>query len=252
MQSDLQAFQQAFAAAILTGASSEFDRWPGFAVYRNTAAAAAIDALAAGHRTTRTILGGIAFRGLALSYFRHDPPKDSVLADYGAGFADWIEQQSQSKAVPYLADVARIDRLHIEAHLARDTDDMPGLKACEIAEDEWMTVTAELHPATRFLWFSTPAPSIWMAFHQTEPPDEIAPIWQDEGILLTRIGGAIEACLIDRAEHRLLNGLFVGESVGQAATTAACLYPQADIGAGFRRLLESGAIYNFQRKDRRP
>jgi hypothetical protein len=251
MQSDLLVFQQLFAAKLLTGAPSEFDRLPGFAIYRNTSAAATIDALAAGYSIARTILGDIAFRGLALEYFRRDPPKSAVLAEYGAGFADWLEQQPKVENLPYLADVARIDRSQLEAHLAGDPDDPPELHPSDIAEDEWMMISAELHPATRFHWFDTPAPSIWLALRQPSPPDEIAPIWQPEGILLTRIGGAVEASHIDHAEHRLLSGIIMGESVGEAAIAAARIFPQWDVGAAFRHLFESGAIHRFQRKDER-
>ncbi len=90
MQPELAAFQRAFAAAILSVAASEFDRWPGFAVYRNTSTVGAIDALAASYPATRAILGDAEFRELAFAYFRDDPPANPVLAEYGLGFVDWL------------------------------------------------------------------------------------------------------------------------------------------------------------------
>ena len=175
-----------------------------------------------------------------------------MLADYGAGFPEWLDCRPQPSHPSYLADIARIDRLQIEAHLASDPDEVSGLLASDIADDAWMTVVAELHPAARFRWFEKPTPSIWLALRQSIAPEKIAPAWRAEGVLLTRPVGAVEALVIDRAEHRLLCGFIAGESVGDAAIAAAHLYPLVDIGASFKRLLQSGAIHQFRRKEHQP
>ena len=252
MRPELAAFQQSFAAAILSGTPSGFDRWPGFAVYRNTSMVAAIDSLAASYSATRAILGDADFRELARAYFRDNPPATPVLAEYGAGFADWLEQRLPTDRQPNVADVARIDRMQTETHLAEEPDDACGIGAAAISEEAWMMVVAVLHPAARFRWFATPAPSVWLASRDFAAPKEFATAGTEEGILLTRPRGAVEALLIARAEHQLLMRLQRGESVGQAAIAAACACPRADIGASFKRLLESHAIHHFQRKEHQP
>lgn len=250
MPSDLATFQRALASAIVSGAASDLDRWPGVDVYRNTSAVASIDALAAAYPATRAMLGDAAFRDIARDFFRSNPPTTPVLAQYGEGFAEWLAGSGRGKNRPCLAGVAAIDRLQLEAHLAADADEAP-LAASNISDEEWMQVAACLHPATRFRWFEEPAPSIWRALRAPNAPNEIAPDWKAEGILLVRPGGAVDAYVIDRLEFELLAALVAGEIVGAAAITIAQRHSQGDLGAAFGRLIRSGAIHGFERREPR-
>lgn len=252
MRLDLAAYQRAFVAAILSGGASDLDRWPGFAVHRNTSTAGAIDALAASYARTGAILGDSEFRRLACAYFRDHSPTTPVLAEYGAGFVDWLEQWPQAAHPPWLVDVARIDRMQIEAHLSPDPDDEGGLVVFDISEEAWMNVVAVLHPATRFHWFATQAPSIWLASADMPTLNDVATIGVGGGLLLTRPRGAVQAYPIDRVDHQLLMGFRSGDSVGEIAISVACTCLQADIGASFKRLLESGAIHRFQLEEHEP
>lgn len=249
MHADLATFQRDFAAAILSGAESEFDRWPGFAVYRNNSAMAAIEALAGAYPTVRKILGEFGFRKLALDFFRSNPPRSPVLASYDDRFATRRDLETLSVRFPYLADIARIDRMQIESHLAHDPPEEAGLDVEKIADADWETIVATLHPATRYRWFATPAPLAWLAFRQNSVEDVVPPPRGVSGILLTRPFGAVEAVAIDRIEYLLLEELAQGASVAAAATRAAEEQPEENIGAGFKRLLDSGAIHHFEKKE---
>jgi len=249
MHADLATFQRDFAAAILSGAESEFDRWPGFAVYRNNSAMAAIEALAGAYPTVRKVLGEFGFRKLALDFFRSNPPHSPVLASYDDRFAAHADLQTLSARFPYLTDIARIDRMQIESHLAHDPPETPGLDIVKIADADWARITAVLHPATRFRWFATSAPIAWLALRRNAIDNVASPPRGASGILLTRPFGAVEAMAIDRVEYLLLDGLAHGGSVAEAATRAAEEQPEANIGAGFKRLLDSGAIHHFENKE---
>jgi hypothetical protein len=250
MRSDLSAFQRAMASAIVSGAASDLDRWAGAKVYRNTSAVASLDALAAAYPATRAMLGEAGFRDVARDFFRNHPPSTPVLAQYGEGFAQWLSKSRHSEILPCLAEVAAIDRLQLEAHLAADAGEPP-LAPSNISDAEWMQVAACLHPATRFRWFDEPAPSIWNALRAPDAPSEIAPDWKAEGIVLTRPGGAVEARVVDRMEFELLAALAAGEIVGAAAIAIAQDHSRNDVGAAFGRLIGSGAIYGFERKEQK-
>jgi len=250
MRSDLSTFQRALASAIVSGAASDHDGWPGANVYRNTSAVASIDALAAAYPATRAMLGEAAFRDMARDFFRSHPPTTPVLAHYGEGFPEWLAGSNRGESLHCLAEVAAIDRLQLEAHLAADAGEAP-LAASNVSDAEWMQVAACMHPATRFRWFDEPAPSIWRALRAPSAPSEITPDWKAEGILLTRPGGAVEACVIDRMEFELLAALAAGEIVGAAAITIAQGHSQSDVGAAFGRLIRSGAIHGFERREQK-
>ena len=236
---DLAAFQSRFATDLRDGRPRAP---PGLAVYRNNVATAAIGALRSSFETVAMLLGDRAFDKLALDYFRAAPPPSPVLAAYGDGFADHVSRQPWLGELPYLADVARIDRLRCEAHLAADAEPFGFADLDALATDDWTRVRVALHPACRFGWFTTPATSIWLAHVDGEPAGPFEPDWRAEGVLVTRPDGAVITALVGRAEHRLLFGIWAGETVGEAAAAVATAYPHADISAAFARLIAGGAL----------
>lgn len=235
--SDLADYQRAFVEAI------DARRYvhPAQAVYRNGAVRAAIDALADNFPTVATILGREPFGELAASFVGEHAPDSPVLARYGAPFPAWIEGQKIGQLLPYLAGVAAIDLLRTEAHLAADGAPIAPDTLAERPADQWSRSRVVLHPAVRFGWYAVPAPSIWLA-HWEPCSAEIAPEWKGEGIILTRPHDAVRARKIGPAEHRILAGLRIGETIGAAAGAAHALYPDADITHAFRGILASGAI----------
>lgn len=220
---------------------------PILSVYRNTSVKGAVDALADNYPTVLMIVGESAFAAIAVDFVVDCPPDSPVLAAYGAGFADWLEAQAIGRTLPYLSGVAQIDRLRVESHLAADGDVLDPAQLTAVSAEQWSSSAALLHPATRFGWFTVPAPSIWLA-HLDPHAAEIAPEWRAEGALLTRRDGAVTAQRIGAAEHRILFGLRIGETISQAATAAAGLYPQADITGAFRDILSSGALSSLKTK----
>ena len=220
---------------------------PAFAVYRNTAIKGAVDALGDNYPTVAMLLGEAMFRALAADHVMAAPPASPALAGYGAGFADWLEVQPICQALPYLSAIAQIDRFRTESHIASEGAALDPAALAAVSADTWSASAVTLHPATRFAWFSVPAPSIWLA-HLDAPEGDIAPEWRSEGIVLTRLHGAVTARRITAAEHRILFGLRVGETIGRAAAAAAALYPQADITAAFREILASGALSSLKKK----
>jgi hypothetical protein len=47
---------------------------------------------------------------MARSYVALAPPSSPIMLDYGAGFPDFIGAFEPAKCLPYLQDVARIER----------------------------------------------------------------------------------------------------------------------------------------------
>ncbi|MBN8814383.1 MAG: putative DNA-binding domain-containing protein [Sphingomonas sp.] len=220
---------------------------PILGVYRNTSVKGAIDALADNYQTVLMVVGESTFVALAIDFVADCPPDSPVLAAYGAGFADWLEMQGIGRTLPYLSGIAQIDRLRVESHLAADGDVLDPLQLTSVSAEQWSASAAVLHPATRFGWFAVPAPSIWLA-HLDPHAAEIAPEWRAEGMLLTRREGAVIGQRIGAAEHRILFGLRIGETISQAATAAAGLYPHADITGAFRDILASCALSSLKTK----
>lgn len=238
---DLATFQLAFASAMdRTGRRGSLERQPGFAVYRNTAPSALLGALAGAYPVTAEILGAALFEDAALAFMRQHPPKDAVLVGYGAGFAEFLEEQAWAADLAYVSGVASIERLCTEAQDAADAPALGWADLEVIAPADWDSVRLPLHPACRFIWLSTPALTIWQAHR--DGFETLEPEWRAEGALITRPDANALVQRIDAPTHRMLFGLMLRESGGQAAAATAATYPEADIASIFATLVNSGAL----------
>lgn len=239
---ELADFQLAFAAAIGRAGGGAFERQAGFAVYRNTTPNALIEVLRANYPVTAQLIGDDAFDGLALLFARAHPPAHPVLLDYGAGFAAFLAAQPWvAEDLPYLPDIAGIERLRCECHVAPDVEPLSHVDLARLGAGAWPTLRLLLHPAARFAWLRTPAMTIWAA-HQGDDFDTLAPEWRAEGALFTRPTDTVQAIHIDAAAHRFLAGLRLGETVGRAASAVTSLYPYADVAGLFSTLTQQAAF----------
>jgi hypothetical protein len=137
--------------------------------------------------------------------------------------------------------------MRAESHLAADAPEFGLEDLVRLTTEDWARCRVVLHPATRIGWFAVPAPSIWVA-HLDPDPAEIAPDWRPEGILVARHHGAVGGYVLDECGHRVVHGLRLGETVGQAALAASRLYPGGNITRAFRRIVASGALTSFRMK----
>lgn len=209
------------------------------AIYRNTVLHGAVEALRANYPVVEEMVGREMFERVAVDYATECPPRHPSLALYGARFAQWLEGQRWIQDVPYLADVARVERLRIESLMAADAT---ALSRSDIAERKLDELRMRLHPALRFTWLATPAMSIWLA-HQRHRPTDLNLAWKAEGALFARPRHDILHCpRIGRSAHRMLCGISIGETAGQAIGAANRLYPDDDARVVLLSLLRLGSF----------
>lgn len=234
MRPDLATFQRRFVEAIdrpVTGP---------LAVYRNTVIHGAVEALAANYPVVRRLIGEELFEAAAADFATAFPPRSPALALYGEAFPEWLTRQPWAGELPYLGDVAQVERLHVECLFARDAEPLSGEHAKILCRRSDARV--RLHPSLRFAWLRTPAMTIWLA-HQRPIDGEIEPEWKAEGALFARpTPFVVHAPRIGPAAHRILFGLRLGESVAVALGAASKLYPNEDSTAVFAALVNLGAF----------
>lgn len=230
----MREFHEAFAAAISAPVEGPL------AIYRNTVTAGACEALAANFPVVRTLLGDEMFAAVAADHAFACPPESPVLAHYGAAFPDWIEDQPWAVDYAYLSDIARVERLHLEALFAADAAPLDPATLARLGPREWTRTRLVLHPATRFACSPWPAASFWLAHRDG---DDIAAVpWRPECVLVTRPYDAVRVEKLDSASHRFLLALGKRETIATAVDVTLAAFPGADIAAAFTLLLNRGAF----------
>ncbi|NQD95269.1 DUF2063 domain-containing protein, partial [Pseudomonas sp. CrR25] len=101
-----------------------------FAVYRNNVFSSLVGALADSFPVVQQLVGEAFFGAMARVYVHRSPPRSPLLLHYGDDFPTFIEGFEPAGSLPYLADVARLERLRSRAYHAADS---PSLDADAIA-----------------------------------------------------------------------------------------------------------------------
>jgi hypothetical protein len=149
-----------------------------FAVYRNNVIVSLIDALADTYPVVRQLVGEEFFHAMAREYALAHPPVSPVMAHYGDGFAEFIAGFPPAAALPYLADMARLEYLYVQVYHA--ADEAPAMRVLHS------------HYAVASLWTAHQADDIDAALARVDPylAESALVLRIDLDVLVMRIGEA--------------------------------------------------------------
>jgi hypothetical protein len=250
--------QDAFAAALLdplqvpAGLCDRVDAAPRFAVHRNNMMAALVEALAAAFPVTLALVGEDFFGAMARDYVRAHPPRSPVVSEYGAGFADFIASHAPAAGIAYLADVARLERLRVEAFNAADADALAHARwqALTTDQERLATMRVHLHPACRWLASAHPVLSIWQAHQHAGAQRDAALASLDlqagEEVLVHRPQWDVQQIALPAGGIDWLDALRAGAPLGTALQHACSRHPHASPDLLLALLLQHGLVVAIQ------
>ncbi|MBA3511131.1 DNA-binding domain-containing protein [Sphingomonas sp.] len=238
---DPAVFQRRFALAVMGRRTPGPFRAPGFAVYRNTWVKSLLEALAANYPVIAALLGADVFKSVAIEYVRTQRSASPVLALYGHSFPAHLAGLPLLDELPYIADVARLERLWTECLFAAESEPLNPAVFHQLMPKQAATLRPRLHPAARLARFESPAVTIWAA-HQQGEFKEFEPEWQIEHALVHRKGASVSVRLLPEPEFQLLWELQQGRSIGAAIRTVAAANGSAQLPPMITNIISSGAL----------
>jgi hypothetical protein len=210
-------------------------------VYRNNVTVSLINALAAAFPATLQITGVDFFRAMARFYVRATPPTSPLLFDYGRDFPDFIERYEYAQSVPWLADVARIERAWLDAYHAADAQPLMPRALASIPPQRLVDTFLKPHPATRVVRSRFPVVTIFAA-NRSDGSASRVEVVEPEDALLTRPALEVQVRRLPHGGAIFLTCLMTGESLGAAASAALSDSESFDLAANIGGLLEAGAF----------
>jgi hypothetical protein len=210
-------------------------------VYRNNVTVSLIDALAAVYPAVQRITGVDFFRAMARFHVRATPPTSPLLFEYGRDFPAFIERYEHARPMPWLADVARIERAWLDAYHAADAAPLPAELLGSFPPERLADLVFTAHPATRIVCSPCSAVTIFAA-NRGEAP--VGPIDASvpEDALITRPDLEIVVRHLPPGGAVFLLSLVSGRSLGEAAASALEASPAFDIASGIAGMIEAGAF----------
>lgn len=190
---------------------------------------------------TRAIVGDRGFEELAIAHVccRSEDEPDCI--DFGRTFPAWLETEVTTHRRSYLSDIARCEHLCSQARNALNAPILELDAFRGIEPDKRLRLRLRLHPATQYIWLADPALEIWLRYNCGLSTD-MRSRGRAGGILFAQHCRANGGAAIDAAQHRLLCGIRLGESLGKAFDAVKRLYPRSNTEARLEDLVQRGAF----------
>ena len=216
-----------------------------FAVYRNNVIVGLTGVLAASFPAVARLVGPEFFQAMAGLYARRDPPRSPILLDYGAAFADFIAGFEPAAEIPYLADVARLERAWVEAYHAAEAEPLgPGAFA-DVPPHLLGDLRMRLHPSARIIRSNYPVVTIWRMNIEGGAPGPVD-LEDGEDALIARPDGDVLIHPLPSGGAQFIGELDRGATVAEAFEAALATAPGFDLTANLAGLLGSGAVVGFE------
>jgi hypothetical protein len=210
-------------------------------VYRNNVTSSLIDALATIYPAVQRITGIEFFRAMARFHVRAALPTSPLLFEYGRAFPAFVEAYEYAGAMPWLADVARVERAWLDAYHAADSAPLSAQTLGSFAPERLAEVVFVAHPATSIVRSRFSVVTIFAA-NRGEAPVERIDASAPEDALITRPGLDVEVRHLPPGGAVFLDSLIAGRSLGEAAALALDASPAFDIASHIANMIEAGAF----------
>jgi len=220
-----------------------------FAVYRNNVVVGLTEALQANFPAVCRLVGEEFFQAMARIYVALAPPTSPILLDYGVGFAEFVAGFEPAQSLPYLTEVARIERAWTEAYHAGEAQALSPEAFADIPSNAFSVLRLTLHPSLRIVRCRYPALTIWRMNVGDGVP---APVDIDAGgqdALVLRSAADVEVRLLSPGGADFLASLQRGECLAEATKSALSTNRQFDLSEALAVLISAGAFIGRPSKD---
>lgn len=220
--------QRAFALALLDPALAD----EGLRVYRANVFGNWSAALGGAYPVVRAIVGAEFFELLARDYAQAAPSTSGDLHEYGAQLAAFLDGYVQTRDLPYLPDVARLEWC---VHLAYYAADAPPFDLARPTQ-------ARLAPGCALLESAWPLQRIWEAHQDGGDPGSVDLGAGPDRVLVHRNRWRVEVCSLGAGDYRFLERLRAGAELGPALEAAAAADAAFVARVAFAAWVQAGVI----------
>lgn len=205
------------------GGASPERRW---SVHRATAVGGLVDTLATAFPVARQIVGDEFFDAMSRRFVVQSPPRSPVLDEYGDDYPAFVDGFAPAGDVPYLADVMRLERLHVRVARAADAAplDLAAFQGLLSDPSRLLESRIQLHPACGWLRSSHPVAALWQAHPAGADVDSDAlaaiDLTHAQDVLVARPDLDIQVAVLPHGALEMFDALRAGATLGCAFARA--------------------------------
>ncbi|KFB09118.1 putative DNA-binding domain-containing protein [Nitratireductor basaltis] len=249
--SETQSYDRDLAKALSTRGASKPERIVGprgkaaekrFDVYRNNVSYSIASALLEIYPATARVIAEDNFRRLAAMYVERHPPRSPLLFEYGREMSTFLEGFEPLSHLPYLADLARLERAWLDAYHAADAAPLDGetLASCKPEDLPGLRLTP--HPAMRIVASPYAILDIFNANRGSDMTRRRINAANAQTVLVTRPQLTVELAAISSGQAVFLESLSAGKNFAEAIQSAQASEPGFDLASAIALMIERGAM----------
>ncbi len=212
-----------------------------FSVYKNNVIVSYLDALAAAYPACKNLVGEEFFNAIGHAYLKEVPPDSQLMILFGKGFSQFLEQYPPAQQIPFLPDVAQLERAWRIAYHSADIAPITPEQLAALPQDELGDASVDLLPSFAFVVSDFPVFSIWDAASNMQPLDNVDP-QQSQAAIIIRPEIDVQVHLTPPQFIKPINALILGKSIGEAAEIGLSNDDSFDFTHLFTHLIQSGSI----------
>jgi hypothetical protein len=212
------------------------------AAYRESIFGNLIGALAATYTVVERIVGAAFFREAARCFAESQPSISGDLNDFGGHFCDFLAGYRHADALPYLADVARLEWLMQSVYYAADAPPADLAILATTPPDRLRELCFVFDPAHARLDSRWPLDAIWRVNAEGYAGDMSIDFSDPSRLLILRRHGRVYVETISLGEAALLDALLAGATLSVATTRATDAEAAFDLGAALQRIAAGGLL----------
>lgn len=219
-------------------------RAPGkrYDVYRNNVVVSLSEALAAAYPVVKKLVGEEFFTAMAGAHVRQFPPKTPLMIHYGQDFPRFLAGFPPVSHLPYLPDVARLERARRMAYHGADAAPCPPEKLAELEGNKLFSTQFIMHPTLHIIRSKYPVFSIWR-YNST---DDQSPLPEGgEMVLISRANDKLNMQLINRSTAIFIEAL-PEHTLGVAIDKATTQEPEFNLTTNLTDLLSAGLLVDIK------
>ncbi len=213
-----------------------------FNVYRNNVTYSLKTALGEIFPSVLKCCGEDRFAYVATLYVRENPPSSRLLFEYGHGFGDFLDAfEPARQQMPWLADLARLERAWLDAWHAGDETPLAGESLSQVPPDALASLVFTPHPAMTVLESGF---AIYDLYLTARNDGDLASVETraPQSVLITRPGFDVELRLLPPGGAAFFRALSCGAPLGEAAGHAFSEAEDFDLASAITALIASGAF----------
>jgi hypothetical protein len=227
------------------------DRWN---VYASGYLARLAEALGEDYPAIRRVLGPEAFGALAGRYVHAFPPRSFDLGREGDRLPEYLTLDALTRELPFLPDLARLERLVAEAFVAADAEPLAWESLASEEPEEVSRLPLVAVPGAAVLWSRWPVLDLWRTRHQEDGEVSVDLGGRPQTVLVLRQATAVSCAELDGTEAGVADAIVAGGLT--ISMLEARLAPGGDAAAiaslvaAFRSLVGRGFFCRLRGTDR--